>query len=155
MLIALKQSVAPSDQARELELTNRYQKLKKAPKGQNIDDWLKQWEKTYASCKKLDLPDVARTRLLYDFLKAVQELAPDFAGIWMVRIQEREHNGEVIPDIYTILEHSRNHARVQNAQKAQVEHGAFASTFRNQKLEDKNKEVKPCLCGKLHRFKAC
>ena len=80
-------------------------------------------------------------------------------NIWIVRIQEREHNGDDVPDIYTILQHFRNYIRVQNAQKAQASHGAFASpSFQNQKLDGKEKEDKdnrPCLCGKLHRFKAC
>ena len=43
MLVALKQRIAPMDQARELELTNQYQKLKKGPKTQNINEWLKLW----------------------------------------------------------------------------------------------------------------
>jgi hypothetical protein len=38
MLVALKQQVAPSDQARELELVSQYQKLKKAPRNQNLDN---------------------------------------------------------------------------------------------------------------------
>ena len=68
MLVALKQRIAPTDQARELKLTNQYQKLKKGPKMQNIDEWLKLWETTYTDCKEFDLPDVAKTRLIYDFL---------------------------------------------------------------------------------------
>jgi hypothetical protein len=40
MLISLKEHVAPTDQARKMELINRYQRMKKAPKAQQIDVWL-------------------------------------------------------------------------------------------------------------------
>jgi hypothetical protein len=168
MLTALKQRVAPSDHARELELISQYQKLKKAPRSQNLDNWIKQWETTYTDCKEFDLPDVAKTRVLYDFLNANQETAADFAGIWIVRIQEREQTGEEIPDLYKILEYFQNHMRVRIAHKAQISHSAFPSSFQGQKLDlnkeenqknkekkEENKEDKPCLCGEVHRFRAC
>ena len=82
MLLALKQRVAPSDQARGLELVSQHQKLKKVPCSQNIDNWLKQWETTYATCKEFNLPGIAKTRPLYGFLNTIQELTPDFAGVW-------------------------------------------------------------------------
>ena|SRR5579862_680270 len=37
MLFALKERIAPKDQARQRELANQYQKMKKAPKSQNIE----------------------------------------------------------------------------------------------------------------------
>jgi hypothetical protein len=37
MLVALKQRVAPTDQARKIELINQYQKLKKTPRSQNLE----------------------------------------------------------------------------------------------------------------------
>ena len=42
ILVALKKRVAPTDKARKVELTQRYQKLKKAPHGQNVETWLQQ-----------------------------------------------------------------------------------------------------------------
>jgi hypothetical protein len=75
MLIALKQRVAPTNQTRKIELVNQYQKLKKAPRSQNLDTWLQQWEKTYKECKQLKLPDVEDDRLLYDFLNALPGIA--------------------------------------------------------------------------------
>ena len=41
MLIALKQWIVPSNQARELELISQYQKLKRALHNQNLDNWIK------------------------------------------------------------------------------------------------------------------
>ena len=53
MLVALKNRFAPTDEIRECELVQRYRKLLKAPHGQNLDNWLQQWERTYTECKKL------------------------------------------------------------------------------------------------------
>ena len=111
------------------------------------------------------MPDVAKTRALYDFLNAIQETATDFAGIWIVRIQEREQTGEEIPDLYKILKYFQNYMHVQIAQKAQISHSAFVSSFQGQKLDSKDlkkeeedskdKKERLCLCGKLHKFKTC
>jgi hypothetical protein len=40
VLVALKQRVAPTDRARKLELSQRYARLRKAPKSQNVEAWL-------------------------------------------------------------------------------------------------------------------
>jgi len=45
MLIELQKRFKPTDQLRELELTNRYQKFKKPPKSQDLDVWVQTWEK--------------------------------------------------------------------------------------------------------------
>jgi hypothetical protein len=41
MLTELKKRLQPTDQLRELSLSAKYQKLKKAPKAQDLDNWLK------------------------------------------------------------------------------------------------------------------
>ena len=41
MLTALKQRIASTDRARQIEYIAQYQKLKKPPQSQNIDDWIK------------------------------------------------------------------------------------------------------------------
>ena len=160
MIVALKLRIAPTDRAREIELTNQYQKLKKVQKTQNIDEWLKTWETTYTNCMEYQIPEIAKSRLIYDFLQAVKDVAPDFTGYWKVRIQSSEQLGEKIPDVYQLLEHFRNHIRIENAENAQMTHGAFGASFQGQQLdkkedEKKEKEYKPCLCGKKHRFKTC
>src|SRR5579862_4653577 len=106
------------------------------------------------------IPEIAKSRPIYDFLQAVKDVAPDFTGYWKVRIQSSEQLGERIPDVYQLLEHFRNHIRIENAENAQMTHGAFGASFQGQQLdkkedEKKEKEYKPCLCGKKHRFKTC
>ena|SRR5271154_1386028 len=62
MLIALRQRVAPTDEARELELIGRYNKLKKPPRSQDLESWFQQWEKTYKEAKALSLAEVKGKR---------------------------------------------------------------------------------------------
>ena len=40
MLVALKKHLAPTDQAKEFEITRRYAKLKSYDKSQLIEQWL-------------------------------------------------------------------------------------------------------------------
>jgi hypothetical protein len=139
MLAALKQRVAPTNRTRKIELVNQYQKLKKAPRSQNLDTWLQQWEKTYKECKQLKLPDV--DRLLYGFLNAFSGIAPDSANVWTINIQMKLDSGDALPDLYKIVELIRNNRRLSNAQKGLATHSAFPTSFRGQSI-DKNESKK-------------
>jgi hypothetical protein len=121
MLVALKQRVAPTDQAKKIELINQYQKLKEAPHSQNLDTWLQQWEKTYKKCKQLKLPDVEGDRPLYDFLNAISGIAPEFTNVWTINIQMKLDSGETLPDLYKIVELFRNNRRLSNARRNAIE----------------------------------
>ena len=155
MLVALKQRVAPTDQARKIELITQYQKLKKAPRGQNLDTWLQQWEKTYKECKQLKLPDVEDDRPLYDFLNAISGIAPEFANVWTINIQMKLDNGDALPNLYKIVELFRNNRRLSNAQKGLATHGAFPATFQGQLIKNDSEKKPPCLCGGHHWYKEC
>ena len=121
MLVALKQRVAPTDQARKIELISQYQKLKNTPDSHNLDTWLQQWEKTYKECKQLRLPDVEDDRPLYDFLNAISGIAPEFANVWTINIQMKLDSGDALPDLYKIVELFRNNIRLSNAQRDATE----------------------------------
>ena len=103
VLKALKQRVAPTDRARKLELSQRYAKLRKAPKSQNIEVWLQSWEQTYMECKDLKLPIVEDNLPLYDFLHAVSELTPEFSSVWTVNLETMEEENKSLPNIFHII----------------------------------------------------
>ena len=148
MLIELQKRLQPTDQLRELDLTARYQKLKKAPKGQDLDTWLQNWEKVYHDCNKINLPDVQGTRPVRDFLRAVATVIPEFSTYWINDIAKTQ--GQNAPDLYRIVELFRDHRRHLATQKGQISQSAFSTTFQGQ---PQNK--KECLCGRLHRFRDC
>jgi hypothetical protein len=160
ILVALRRRIAPTDKARKLELTQRYQKLKSSPRAQNVDTWLQQWERTYTECKDLNLAVVADEQPVYDFLQAVADISPEFSNVWMVNLQTQEADGEPLPDFYRIVELFRNHQRLSNAQKGRASQSTFTASFQEQSLQgenslDLNNKKKLCLCGMEHRFKAC
>ena len=101
--------------------------MKKAPKSQNIEAWIEQWELTYTKCAKLSLPEVADTRSQYDFLTTIAEVMPEFATTWMVQIQKKEDKGKDITSIYKLIEHFQNYVRLKAADKPLATHGAFAT----------------------------
>ena len=121
MLVTLKQRVAPTDQARKIELINQYQKVKEAPRTQNLNTWLQQWEKTFKECKQLKLPDVEDDRPLYDFLNVISGIAPEFANIWTINIQMKPDNSNALPDLYKIVELFRNNRRLSDTQRDTTE----------------------------------
>jgi hypothetical protein len=161
MIIELKKRLQPTDQLRELSLSTKYQKLKKAPKAQDLDNWLKDWEKVYYQCKKIEHPEVQGTRSVRDFLRAVSNTDSEFATYWSNDISKSQKANQTTPDLYEIVEHFRDHRRHLTAtEKAQS--AAFAtdapSQGQNQQGQQQNqdgKRHKPCLCGKDERFADC
>ena len=71
MLIELKRRLAPTDRARKLELTQRYQKLKAFNKRQDIEKWLREWETVYTEAVKLKLSEISEEKPQFDFTSAI------------------------------------------------------------------------------------
>ena len=70
--MSLKQAIAPTNDARKVDLATQYLKIKKAPKSQNVEKWLRKWEKVYNNCRKVNLPKVEGDRPVKDFVYAVE-----------------------------------------------------------------------------------
>jgi len=170
VLKALKQRVAPTDRARKLELSQRYAKLRKAPKSQNIEVWLQLWEQTYMECKDLKLPIVEDNLPLYDFLHAVSELVPEFSSVWTVNLETMEEENKSLPDIFRIIGLFRDHQWLANARKGKAA-SAFPASLKDQVLEPSSGDTKEkdskekdsktdskkktCICGAEHKFSTC
>ena len=157
MLIALKQRLVPTDEARELELAKQYKALKKPPRAQNLDNWLQQWEKTYSQCVELKLPEVDKDRPLYDFLNTISSVSPEFTGYWIHDLQAKRKSGQKSVTFFELIEYFRESHRLSMAQKGRASSGAFTATFQGQPADDTTEEKKlsPCLCGIEHRYKDC
>jgi hypothetical protein len=83
MLMELQKRLQPTDQLRELDLSAKYQKLKKAPKAQDLDTWVQNWEKVYHECNKIKFPDVQGICPVRDILRAVATIIPEFSTYWI------------------------------------------------------------------------
>lgn len=74
MLFALKKRLAPTDEARKLEIINKYSRLRFFDKNMGVEAWLKDWEITYADAVALDLPEVSGDRSQSNFAVALSSL---------------------------------------------------------------------------------
>jgi hypothetical protein len=109
VLIEVQKRLQLTDQLRELDLSAKCQKLKKAPKVQGLDNQLRNWENVYHECTKINLPEVQGTRAVRDLLRAVSSIIPEFSTYWVNDINKT--GGQDAPDLYRIMELFRDHQR--------------------------------------------
>jgi hypothetical protein len=111
MLVELRRRLAPKDQARKLEVIDQYQKLKVYNKRQEVEKWLRAWEITYSEAAKLNLPEVADDRPLFDFTRAIQSLDSVYSSTQEYILTEKVDNSEELPTLFALVEKFRNHQR--------------------------------------------
>ena len=80
MLVALKKRLAPTDFARKQDIVRKYNKMKTYSKREDIETWLKDWEIIYTDAQKLNLPEVADDRSLFDFTHAISSIDAGYAS---------------------------------------------------------------------------
>ena len=171
VLVSLKKRVAPSDEARKIQLSTQYARLKKPPRNQNYEVWLQEWERVYTECKELGLPETDGNRSVKDFAYAVESITSGWSEYWKNEFQRLEWKKEALPDFFELVEIYRNHRRTELAQKGKTPQGSFAVTFKDespnlkpdskpesQLADEKKKEGRQpplCLCGFRHFFNQC
>lgn len=108
MLLALKTRLAPMDSMRILEVRKRYRALLRAPKAQNLDRWLLDWERTYFKACQLGLPEIENHKCLYDFLNALRAVDMHFVAGEKAVIEYQIRVG-MLPTLEELLESYRIH----------------------------------------------
>lgn len=159
MLTTLRDRLAPSDRAREVELAACYQQLKRIPtRSQQINEWLQNWEKVYKEAKAINLPEIQKERPLYDFLAAVKARDPGFAAYQEGSLTEKIQEKRSLPSLVNLLDMYRQHLRLTQPTSKAANHSAFGATYQGEQQEAKRDETwpqTPCLCGKIHRYRNC
>jgi hypothetical protein len=115
MIQILKKRVAPTNRAKEIEVTNTWKWLKKTPKDTYLSTWLRRWEETYEKATELNLPEASGTRPVLGFLDAIEPLSDKFHNYWTEHIQnlQDEDRTDEISDLYDILNKFRNRVRLR------------------------------------------
>jgi len=139
MITELQKRLQPTDQLRELDLTEKYQKLKTAPDSHDLDNWLRDWEKVYHQCTKINLPDVQGTRAIRDFLRAVSTIIPEFSTYWINDIAKT--GAQAGPDLYRMVELFRDHRRHLAIEKDHVSQPDFKDLDLDQDQERIQEEL--------------
>ena len=109
MLVALKKRLAPTDYARKLDLTYKYNKLKKFSKKEDIEKWLKDQETTFIDRKKLNILEVADERSLFDFTYAILAIDSRYTSIQEYFINQKIRNLEKLLELYNLVEDFQNY----------------------------------------------
>ena len=104
MIKALQKQLAPTDQAREIEVLTRYQTLRKPPTSHGLDKWLQQWERIYTDAKKLSIFEVQKDRPLFDFLAAIKDVNQGFASNYEFQIHINIKRKETLPTLFDLIE---------------------------------------------------
>lgn len=149
MLVALKKRLAPTDYAQKLDVVQKYNKLKTYSKEEDVEKWLEDWETIYTNGKKLNIPEVADERPLFDFTHAVSVIDSGYSSTQEYFINLKIKNSETLPELFDLVEDFRNHYRRTDALKTSASHSAFSTTSKNT-FEDSE-----CVCGFRHPWKKC
>jgi hypothetical protein len=86
-LLSLKKRLSMTQKVRERDLAAAYQKLQKASKNSDLDNWLAEWQVVYTHCKSPNLPEVYDNRASIDFLDALKSVDTHFAENQLDKIQ--------------------------------------------------------------------
>jgi hypothetical protein len=163
MILALKTRLAPTDERREEELITLYRELQRAPRTSGIEEWLRNWESVYSQCKKLNIPDVQKSRAVKDFIRAVKPLSEEFSNYWINRLDEMASNDK--PDLYNIVDRFRRQQRDAESllpSESKISFATFKGKGNDDQLQDskepeEHKEnQKTCqLCDGYHDSSRC
>lgn len=159
-LRALKARLAPTDDARSLEIEQKYHKLCKGPGTQNLETWLDEWIANYTEARKHGILEVTSTRPIRDFLMAIRTKESSFSDAHRVNFRTK-----TAEDFLPLIEDFRQHIRLEQLfqpSKGESSHSAFSSSgnsnnasFRGQSTSSQAKPVKPCVCGDTHWLANC
>jgi len=147
-LKALKRQLAPTDRAREIEVADKYNALRKTPRSQDVDKWLANWEIVYQEATMLKIPEVSDNRSLFDFLNAIKGLNETFSTTKMTQLLETKK--EDLPTLPTLIKSFRDLRRLSKADRTSRDtHSAFAT------LQGQPDQKPECFCGERQWYSEC
>lgn len=155
ILVALKQKLAPSDQARSRSIEQEYQRLIKGPgSNQDPEKWLEEFIRTYALAKDHNIGEVIGDRPIRDFLVAIKSIDHAFYTTYMIRLEENPNT----LDLFTIAERFQHIFRLDDHPKTSYSHSSFsANSAPNSAPTFRGVAATPleCLCGVIHWWADC
>lgn len=170
MIKALHLRLAPTDQSRKAELIAQYHKLGRFTKGSSVDDYLRDWESTYNRCKLLNIAEVQDERPLFDFVRAISAIAPNWSNPCAYSLNEKLQTGANLPTIHELIAQFRIYHR-QRGITDKSSYSAFGATYQgqnnsnnssnnqssNNQRDSNNRLLSPpsCICGRSHQFGNC
>jgi hypothetical protein len=139
-------------------LTDQYRELQKSPKNKDLNAWMTSWEKVYREGVKLSQPIVQKDTAVQDFLRAVFDIAPDFASFWTNTIQSSTEDAK--PDLYTIIDRFRVQRQILRTETGRPSSRSAFPTLQGQQQgqqegQQEAKQTPKCICGFRHWYPEC
>jgi Reverse transcriptase (RNA-dependent DNA polymerase) len=170
-LQSLKRMLAPTDNAMKEEIAQKYRQLCENIKNQEIEQYIHEWETTYADAVELKLNEIQGDKAQEDFIYAITPRYPEFADAQDIIFSRLRSNGESLPSFSKITHEFRDYARHKKAKAIRRgtqkpgTHGAFATSSSTPLIQNSNdkfmgesrgnssKDV--CVCGAVHALEKC
>ncbi len=157
-LIAIRDFLAPTDKATEMEVIKQYKDLLQGPsqpkKKEKVEEWLLEWETVHRRAVTANIADIQHGRDCMDFCTAVQRIYPQWSTYW--EFQHQQQGLEMKELITNFREQYRKHLlTASTSQKG----AAFGAALQNHDTDGHPVEIegwkKPCFCGYKHRWEDC
>jgi len=156
MMRNLKNRFAPTDKAREQEVSNAWLMATNKPqRGKSIEKWVGDLESAYDEAVEFELPEVQGLHPHYALTMAVKDIAPSFSYDWnKVLIKHTSADANSI-SFQGMIKEFRDLRRLNESQAApRARHGAFAASFQGQNADGSPKVYK-CIYAEEHRYARC
>jgi hypothetical protein len=76
----LRAQLSPSSEEYRLDLIAKYAKLRTAPRGKKVEQWLTDWLQVTSECTTANLPEIEGYRAQRDFWIAARSLDPEYSA---------------------------------------------------------------------------
>ena len=156
MLEKLKRRFAPSDKARQNEVTRAWQRAIQRPKrGTAVTTWLSELESAYDEAVEYKLPEVQGLHAHYALTAATVDIDSSFSHDWDRQLLRFTEEDPRKPKFRDMVQELRELTRFRvSRQPLSARHGAFAASFQGVDSNG-NPVTKKCLYGEAHRYTAC
>ena len=167
-LRALKAALAPTDQARSLEIEKQYHKLARGPGNRDLEAWLQDFEFCYADAKLLKLGEMEGQRAQRDFLLAVAPYERAFSDNYLLRMSCEAESFQMA-DLIEKFRHLVQLHQVAQTEKKSHQTASFAAsttsgsensesappTFNGRGPAPSKMAPPACICGFKHWYQDC
>jgi hypothetical protein len=157
MLEKLKRRFAPSDKARQNEVTRAWQRAIQRPKrGTAVTTWLLELESAYDEAVEYKLPEVQGLHAHYALTAATVDIDSSFSHDWDRQLLRFTEEDPRKPKFRDMVQELRELTRLRaSRQPLSARHGAFAASFQGVDSNGNPVTKPPCLYGGTHLFANC
>ena len=159
MMKELKEEYSPTTMEQQEDVMRRYYALKRFPKGRDLCEWIDDWIQIEKDLKEAKCFEWGL--ILKDFQEIQHQVDHGYASTFEREIDDGKIAFEDLAKRY------RRYYK-KNSYKPHSSRSTFQATLNDQGVNEptnetptaqgngkKNSEIRPCVCGKKHRFSTC